>query len=241
MDNAVQQKNGNLPLVQLRPITPPTVADHVFEELHANILSLALPPRTKISEAEVAKKMGVSRQPVREAFKRLAKLGFLLIRPQSSTTVSLISEKAVLQARYIRAALEIQTCRTACEKIDADGLSALWSLIDQQRVAVGQNDRKKFHALDDQFHREICMRSDLDYVWDLIHESKGHMDRIRMLSLTTSSQRLALEEHVKLINAISARDANAAAACITAHLNRILILIEQMKTENHNWFTDASD
>ncbi|WP_236939972.1 GntR family transcriptional regulator [Falsihalocynthiibacter arcticus] len=56
-------------------------------------MTLKLAPCTKVSETDVAQKMSVSRQPVREAFKRLAMLGFLSIRPQSSTKVSLISEK----------------------------------------------------------------------------------------------------------------------------------------------------
>ncbi len=240
MNNTVLRPGKDLPLSQLKPISPPTVADHVFTELHTSILSLALPPQSKISETEVAKTMGVSRQPVREAFKRLAKLGFLVIRPQSSTTVSLISEEAVMRARFIRIALEIQTCRTACAEMNTSDVAALKSLLEQQRLAVAANDPIAFHTLDDQFHREICMRSGLDYVWDLIHESKGHMDRIRMLSLTSSSQRIALEEHIVLVNAIEAKDADAASAAINAHLSRIVVLIEQMKTENHDWFTEES-
>jgi DNA-binding GntR family transcriptional regulator len=230
-----------LPLSQLRQIKTPSVADQVFDELHANILSLTLSPRTKISEAEVAKKMGVSRQPVREAFKRLAKLGFLIIRPQSSTTVSLISEEAALRARFIRIALEMQTCRAACETIDDIGIAKLRSILDQQAVAVAKNDRHKFHALDDEFHLEICRFSGLEFVWDLISESKGHMDRIRMLSLTeNSSQQLALEEHRRMFEAISTRDAEAAASSVKLHLSRIVILIEQMKTANHSWFEDIA-
>lgn len=240
MNNSVLRTGKALPLSQLKPVTPPTVADHVFAELHASILSLALPPQSKISETEVAKTMGVSRQPVREAFKRLAKLGFLVIRPQSSTTVSLISEEAVMRARFIRIALEIQTCRTACAEMDEADIAALKSLIEQQRLAVAANDPKAFHALDDLFHREICMRSGLDYVWDLIHESKGHMDRIRMLSLTSSTQRIALDEHITLVDAIEAKDADAADAAIKAHLSRIVVLIEQIKAENHDWFTEET-
>ena len=68
-----------LPVIQQS--AAPTVADQVFDALKKSILTLELPPGIRISETEVAKKMGVSRQPVREAFKRLAKLGFLLIRP----------------------------------------------------------------------------------------------------------------------------------------------------------------
>jgi DNA-binding GntR family transcriptional regulator len=240
MTTSARQNDDDLPFTQIRQMNQPTVADQVFDEMHKSILSLKLPPRTKISESEVSKKMGVSRQPVREAFKRLAKLGFLIVRPQSSTTVSLISEEAVLRARYVRAALEIQTCRTAAQDIDSAGLAALKNLIEQQRAAIEENDRHKFHTLDDKFHREICVRSGVDYVWDLIQESKGHMDRIRMLSLSTSTQRFALDEHIQLYDAIAAGNADAAETIIAKHLGRIFVLIEQIKTENHTWFTDAS-
>lgn len=238
MGTTDRQSDDSLPLGQLKAFSLPTVADQVFAELHKSILSLNLPPRTKLSETDVAKTMGVSRQPVREAFKRLAKLGFLVVKPQSSTTVSLISGEAVLRARYIRTALERQTCRTAASKIDSDGLAALANLIEQQRGAIVEQDRHKFHSLDDHFHREICVRAGVHYVWDVIQESKGHMDRIRMLSLSTASQKLALEEHIDIFDAISNGDGDTAAAVLSNHLSRILQLIEDIKTENHQWFTE---
>ena len=240
MTKTAHHTEDDLPLSQLRLARLPTVADQVFDAIHANILTLALPPATKLSEAEVAKKMGVSRQPVREAFRRLSKLGFLVIKPQSSTTVSLISEEAVLRALYIRDALEKQTCRTACQTLDAEGHAALSDLITKQRDAIARQDRDSFHALDDAFHREICKRAGVDYVWDMIHECKGHMDRIRMLTLNTASQQHALDGHIDIFDAISAGDADRADALISKHLSRILIAIEKTKTENHHWFTDTS-
>lgn len=240
MDDALRHGGDALALPLLRQTPHPTVADQVFDVLKQRILSLELPPRTKISEAEVAGKMGVSRQPVREAFKRLAKLGFLHIRPQSGTTVSLISEGAVLRARFIRTALEMETCRTACADLTDAGLHALAALIEQQKAAVEAQDRDTFHALDDAFHKEICERSGVGYVWELIHENKGHMDRIRMLSLDHPTQQIALTEHIAIFDAIRARDPDAAAAAMRKHLSRILVLIENMKAKNHEWFTDAA-
>ena len=237
---SAQKKSAPLPLPQLRQQFQPTIADQVFKVLHDRILSLELPPETKISEAEVAAKMGVSRQPVREAFKRLANLGFLQIRPQSGTMVSLISEEAVMRARFIRLALEIHTGRTACDVITEDGLRALSALIEQQKAAISDNNRTKFHALDDAFHREICVQSGVDYVWDVISENKGHMDRVRMLTLDTSTQNHALGEHIAIVDAITSRDADAAADAIDKHLSRILVQIEEIKAVNHNWFTDSS-
>lgn len=240
MENLVSSRSNTVTLPVIQQPPQPTVSDQVFNALQQRILSLELPPQTKISEAEVAEKMGVSRQPVREAFKRLSKLGFLEIRPQSGTTVTLISEDAVLRALFIRTALEVKTCRVACDIATPEGLQRLADLIEEQRAAVDRNERDRFHALDDKFHKDICNLAGVPYVWDLIHESKAHMDRIRMLSLNTSSQKLALGEHVQILDAIKAGRPDDAEVVITRHLSRIMILIEDVKSQRHGFFQDTS-
>lgn len=225
-----------LPVLDDRP--RPTVADQVFDALQKHILSLALPPGSKISEADIATQMGVSRQPVRDAFYRLSKLGFLTIRPQRATTVSMISEDAVLRAKFIRTALEMETCRLASAVLKPDDIAALQDVLDAQAKAISPDAREAFHALDDAFHREICERAGLGYAWELIQESKTHMDRVRMLSLSTQSQQLAYDEHVVILAAIAAGDGALAADRIRAHLARITLLIDRLKAENHSWFMD---
>lgn len=241
MESNLHDDFDGLPLPAIRKVYIPTVADQVFEALQQRILTLGLPPGKKISEADVARSMDVSRQPVRDAFKRLEKLGFLRIRPQSGTTVTLISEDAIQRARFIRTALEVHTCRAACDVITKDGLEALASLIAEQREAIDARERDRFHTLDDAFHLEICRQAGVEYVWDLIHDCKAHMDRIRLLSLTHSSQQFALEGHIALYDAIARQDPNGATAAITRHLDRILVLVEEVKSRNHRWFeeTDA--
>ncbi len=223
---------------KLAPVARPSVADQVFEAVQTRILTLDLPPGSKLSEAEVSGQLGVSRQPVREAFKRLAAQGFLQIRPQRSTMVSYISEAAVLKARFIRTALETHTCREACRVLTQADFDALSRLIDAQALAVADNDRGAFHALDEQFHREICTRSGVGYAWDIIHDCKAHMDRIRLLSLDSKSQQHALAEHILIRDAMARNDPEAAAAAMTTHLARITVQIEDIKAKNHEWFTD---
>lgn len=224
--------------LKLAPIARPSVADQVFEAVQARILTLDLPPGSKLSEAEVSGQMGVSRQPVREAFKRLAAQGFLHIRPQRSTMVSYISEAAVVKARFIRTALETHTCREACRVLTQQDFAALSLLIDNQARAVADNDKDAFHALDEQFHREICTRAGVGYAWDIIHDCKAHMDRIRLLSLSSKSQQNALAEHILIRDAMARNDPDAAAVAMTTHLARITVQIEEIKAENHAWFTD---
>ena len=223
----------------LERLERPSIADTVFEELNRQILTLDLPPGTKMSEVDVAEALGVSRQPVRDAFYRLSKLGFLTIRPQRATTVSMISQRAVMQARFIRTAIELETVRAACDRLTTADIDALAAILDEQADTVSPRDTARFHRLDDQFHREISERAGHGYVWDIIRENKAHMDRVRYLSLSFASER-AHAEHRGILAAIRARDPEAAAAAVRLHLMRILDQIVQVRAAHSAYFADES-
>jgi DNA-binding GntR family transcriptional regulator len=229
---------GSLGLAAIESVTRPSVADQVFAALNEQILSLALPPGAKLSEAEVAAQLGVSRQPVRDAFYRLSKLGFLVIRPQRSTTVSLISEDAVMRARFVRTALEVEIVRVAAERLRSADLAALEGLLAAQRAAVAAQDKQRFHALDDRFHEEICGRAGVGFAWEMIQENKAHTDRVRMLSLDFALQ-LALDDHLAVFSALARRDAAQAEAAMRAHLGRIRGQIARIRATHRDWFADA--
>ncbi|AKH99248.1 transcriptional regulator, GntR family [Hoeflea sp. IMCC20628] len=228
------------PLRALEPLNRPSVADTVFDELHSQILLLELPPGTKMSEAEVAKALGVSRQPVRDAFYRLSKLGFLSIRPQRSTMVSQISSIGVLQARFVRNALEAETVRIACRVLTEDDHAALDVILEKQRQAVEDKDPVSFHGFDDQFHKEICERAGLSFAWDIIRENKAHMDRVRFLSLSFASQD-AFNDHLKVMEAIRARDEDKAMHHMRIHLSRIKEQIVRIRADHLRYFADEPD
>ena len=219
----------------LEPISRPSVTDAVFEELHRQILALDLPPGTKMSEVDVARIMGVSRQPVRDAFYRLSTLGFLTIRPQRATVVSAISETAVLQARFIRSAIEAETVRMACVRLREGDFAALDTVLEQQRAAVEACDAVGFHALDDLFHREICERSGHGFAWEIIRENKAHMDRVRFLSLSFASLD-AFGDHLRVMAALRARDAVGAMDAMHAHLSRIKVQMRRIRSEHEAFF-----
>lgn len=212
-----------------------TVTDLIYDRLYRQIIENDLPPGTKLSEAEVARGLGVSRQPVRDAFYRLSQQGFVLVRPQRATLVSPISVDAVMQALFIRTALETATVTAAAEQgTDAD-FDALDALLVEQRKAVEADDRMRFHRLDDELHRQICALSGHDYAWTLIREHKAHMDRIRLLSLSFTAHD-ALAEHRAIVSAIRARDADAAVAATRHHLSRIAASIERIHQTNPGFF-----
>lgn len=231
---------GNGALNVLEPIQRPSVADAVFDEMHRQILRLELPPGTRLSEVDVAQALGVSRQPVRDAFYRLSKLGFLTIRPQRATTVSAISERAVKEARFIRMAIEAETMRVACTTLTEDDLSAIEGILSQQAHAVATADPVAFHDLDDQFHREISTRAGTGFAWEKAREMKAHMDRVRFLSLSFALE-AAFQEHCDILAAIRSRDEERAAETMRVHLSRILTQIVRIRSENAAFFADETE
>jgi len=217
-----------LPL--LDELRPRTVTDQIYDALYQRVINLSLPPGAKLSEAEVAAQMGVSRQPVRDAFYRLSQLGFIQIRPQRATVVTPISEEAIRQAFFIRLALEIACIREAARKLTPAHHNALQGLIARQQAAIAADDRGGFHALDDQFHHDICAYSGLEFVWTLVKDNKGHMDRARWLSLSYNA-RNAMEEHKVILSALRERDENKAVAAIGLHLSRINDTLDRLRAE----------
>lgn len=228
----------NSALKALEPLKIPSVADTIFEELHQQILSLELPPGTKISEADVAKALGVSRQPVRDAFFRLSQLGFLLIRPQRATVISKISKAAVLRARFVRIALEVACWTAAMKVIVEDQFDELDDLLKEQKAAIAQNDQKLFHALDDDLHRRICKIAGHEYVWALIKEQKAHMDRVRFISLTIGAAQRAYDDHVELLAALRSGNRAKLEETLNEHLGRIERILGQISAEKPEYFQD---
>lgn len=229
--------SGNGALSKLEPIQRPSIADSVFDELHRQILRLELPPGTKLSEFDVARALDVSRQPVRDAFYRLSKLGFITIRPQRATVVSAISERAVMQSRFIRMSIEAETARVACKTLTDRDFAAIEEIVAAQAHAVAAQDPVAFHHLDDKFHQEICERSGTGFAWEIAREMKSHMDRVRFLSLPFASER-AFEEHKDILAAIRSRDEERAAEMVRIHLSRILDQIVMIRAENAAYFAE---
>lgn len=222
----------------LSPIKVKSIADSVFDELHQQILSLELPPGTKVSEIEVAKPLGVSRQPVRDAFFRLSQLGFLLIRPQRATVISKISEQAVLRAKFVRTALEIACWTKAAEVVTESEIKDLEALLERQAEAVKISDQKLFHALDDEFHRKICEIAGHGHVWSLIRDQKAQVDRVRYISLQIGAAQRAFDDHIVLVDALKERDKQKVASSLTEHLDRIEKILKQIRAEKPEFFQE---
>lgn len=217
-----------------------TAVDDVFDYLHRQISSLQLKPGDRISEAEIAAQFGVSRQPVRDAFSRLANQDLLLIRPQRATEVRRFSMREIEKARFVRASIETEVLRRAATRCDAAGEARLDEALTQQDAAVAASDVELFGRLDYQFHKILCDIAGVDFAFDVIMSEKAKVDRLCMLGLS-KEQRMPdlVADHRAIAQAVKIHDANTAIAAGMKHLSRLDETIERITASNANYFENT--
>lgn len=217
-----------------------TSVDDVFDYLHKEILTLNLRPGDKISEAEVASRFGVSRQPVRDAFSRLANMDLLLIRPQRATEVKRFSWREIKKSRFIRASIEKEVLRLAAQRCTDETGARLDGCIAEQEAAIGRRDVQAFAALDYEFHGLLCAVAKVDFAAEVIKEEKAKVDRLCVLGLSKEDHMPELvEDHRAIATAVKTGDGALAVELGAKHLSRLDETIERISQANANYFEPA--
>ena len=231
---------GNImPESQHEPAILQPVRFSVVDQLHAAlrmaIIGNELAPGTRISEAEVAQQYGISRQPVREAFITLANEGMLDIRPQRGSFVAKISLSAVLDARFVREAVEADIVKLLAAEPDPAMIADLRAqLVRQQDLVDGS--ARDFMEADEIFHRTLAEGAGKGDAWRVVVEMKAQMDRVRFLSSMHFSVARLINQHSAIVEAIAAGDKPAAEAGIRTHLQGILTDLPVIKQEHPEYF-----
>ncbi|WP_408593667.1 GntR family transcriptional regulator [Paracoccus marcusii] len=218
------------------PIRAATTAQQVHDWLYRCVLRGDLLPGTRLSETEIAAQVNLSRQPVREAFIRLAADGLAEVLPQRGTYIGRISMRAVLSARFIREAVESDLARhVAATRPDLTAMAA--ELAVQERCDV-EGDVPGFIESDDRFHRAMALAADQGAVWQDLERLKAQMNRLRHLSMRVFDRSQTIAQHRAVLTALQAGDADGAEDAIRTHLRQMLTELPQMAAAHPDYFTD---
>ncbi len=216
-----------------------TMGTRVYELLRQAIIRVELRPGYLLSEAQVAEELGVSRQPVREAFIKLAETGLVDIRPQRGTFVRSISIRDVANAQFLRQAIEVAVAVRAAERASREASAALEGLIAAQARAAEAGDTDLFLRLDEEFHQAVIRLADCGDAWRVIEGLKAQMDRVRYLSLRHATPLGTLvAQHSAIAEAIARQDTAAAGERMRLHLSEILRSLPIVASEDAELFAD---
>lgn len=219
---------------EIEPQEP--IVAQLFQRLRTRIIQLDFKPGQALSETEIAKRYAVSRQPVREAFIRLAAAGLVEVRPQRGTFVKKIEVEAVMDARFVREAIEAEVVRVAVGQVDDAAVANLRNQIARQR-AIPEGDHAGFLAADEAFHRTLAEIAGKAYAWRVVEEVKAQMDRVRYLSFGgATSTAVLIDQHESVVDALAAGNRKLAEASIRAHLREILKSLPQIAAAHPDLF-----
>lgn len=200
-----------------------SVGSRVYDLLRDAIIQMKLRPGHPLSETDLARQLKVSRQPVREAFIKLAEAGLVEVRPQRGTYILLISRREVENARFIREAIEVAFVRKTADEANAETVSALRGSIARQKTARDSGNAVEFLHHDEEFHQTIARGAGCESAWKLLETLKAQMDRVRFLSFSEATPiDTLITQHRAIVAAIEARDPDRAEAAMRAHLGEIL-------------------
>jgi DNA-binding GntR family transcriptional regulator len=182
------------------------------------IVSGDYPPGSRLVETRIAQELGVSQAPVREALRDLEQLGCIVHEPFRGCSVRAFSADELLEAFPVRAALEALAARLAAERISEQELLRLAELLETMRAAARRDDPHGQSQANASFHATIvraARNATLERQWALL-------EPFSRTFLTVSQPGLDLlalsERHIPILDALRARDPDAAAEAMHQHL-----------------------
>ena len=183
-----------------------TLREEILESIRDAILSGQLRPGEKVTEPELAERFGISRTPIREAFRQLESEGYLTVIPRKGAVVISFSEKDVREFYAIKSILEGYAARQACERLTDREIERLAAINARLRQLAESGDVKQFFTVHDDFHELFIRVSGNSTLFDLITTLVKKFQRLRIASLSlTGRMDRSVTEHDKIIEAFRSR------------------------------------
>jgi DNA-binding GntR family transcriptional regulator len=200
-------------------IEVPDLVGVVEAQLQQAILSGRIAPGERIVEAELARQMGVSRAPVREAARRLESLGLLVSRPRHGFAVRTVSCKQVNDLYEVRINLELLAAALACQHASDAELAQLNARVDDMVARARTLASPERVALDLDFHFAISALSGNHYLHRLFDNMQTEVRMFLALSEDSYGDLETLAEtHRPIAQALARRDVDAVQHALRFHL-----------------------
>jgi len=210
-------KNGHGPVAQIPGVT---LAESLRQQLELAIAAGHLEPGSRLDEQEIAQRFGVSRTPVREAFRLMAANNLVELRGRQGATVRAIKAEALIEMFQVMAELEGLSARLAARRV-----SQVWgneiSEIHQRLVAAGETgDIDVFYDVNQEFHETIYEASRNAFLADQTRKLRNQVAAYRR-RVTRMPNRIAdtVREHEAIMQAILAHDPERAHSTMRDHVN----------------------
>ncbi len=214
-----------------KPVRTQILRHEVADSIRNAIASGVLKPGQRVFEFELAKELGVSRLPIREAIRQLEHEGLLVSQPHRGTFVARATETDILEMFSLRQALEGLAARLVAERASPAEVKSLQKLVDEMRGASSRRDYEALFEIDTRFHTLLCKyarHERLQKHWNLVYGQwqalDSLMDEIPVLNGLAADHPVVVtlshfaDMHQALVDAIAAKDPARAEECMRRHM-----------------------
>jgi len=188
---------------------PKLLSQDIAESIKTAIIKGKFKPGEKISEGDLAESMGISRTPLREAFRKLENEGFIQIIPRKGAVVADIDAEEAINLYEIKSTLEGLAARLAASKMKEKAIGKLEKVNEELKELIDKNDLESFYRVHTRFHEGFVKLCGNKRLIQIISNLNDHFNRFGIISLTLPGQfEKAIEQHAEIIEAFKSGDQN---------------------------------
>lgn len=225
MQNAAESPTANLAVDSaadpLDVVRSQSLTALVRDEIERCIVEGTLAPGDKLTEADWAARLQVSRGPVREAFRALEQAGLVRNEKNRGVFVRVVTLEEADEIYAVRALLEEAACRMLAATIDARQLAVLRGHVDAMRDALAAQDRDAYARSNVAFHDALVAQAGNGKLYETYRRLVGELSLFRRAALVVHDDTMgrSLAEHRAILTALASRDAELASTLMHAHVN----------------------
>ncbi len=188
-----------------------TLREKILETIRDAILKGSMKPGERVSEPELAERFGISRTPIREAFRQLESEGYLKVIPRKGAVVASLSERDIEEFYAIKIILEGFAAKMAAEKLSMKDIEKLESINQRLAQIAKDGDVKNFFRVHNEFHEVFIKAAGNERLYEMINQLVMKFKRLRLASLSVPGRmEISVEEHRNMIQAFKDHDGDKA-------------------------------
>lgn len=195
-----------------------SLAQAAQEAIFNLIMSGTLEPGEKLSEASLSERLGVSRGPVREAFRSLEVMGLVQFSKNRGVFVKDITREEIQELYQVRIGLDAMVGEILAPVITDEQIAELREMAEKMEMARVENQLTKYFLMNVDFHKKIVSFTQNKKLIDIYERVLNEMLLMRRKSVTESGgSEMSNQEHRKIIDALATHDGKAAAEAFATH------------------------
>jgi DNA-binding GntR family transcriptional regulator len=200
-----------------RTTLPATVADQLRELITEGVLGAG----ARLNERQLCDRLGVSRTPLREAFRLLAAQGLIALTPNRGASVVELSEQDVRESFEVMSGLEALSGELACRHVTTDEIAEIKALTFEMLACHARHDLPGYYRLNRVIHDRINLAARNRQLTQVYRTLNLRIQNLRFRSnFDRGKWNTAAREHAEMVTALEARDGARLAGILRAHLTK---------------------